>query len=112
MLVTYAVPIDSNLQQVNFGLGITSTKNIEKKNPSIRVGGIIKNQKKSTMKFTNGREIEYKRVAALNKEGKCYFCEGQGHRANTCPKKFKITIDKAEDNFYIVNKKIVDNMLR
>ena len=43
--------------------GIASTKNGEKNTPSIGVGGPIKNQKKSTMKFTNGGEIDYKRVA-------------------------------------------------
>jgi hypothetical protein len=32
---------------------------------SIGLGGPIKNQKKSTMKFTNGRKIDYKRVEAL-----------------------------------------------
>jgi hypothetical protein len=51
------------------------------------------------MKFTNGREIDYKRVAALKKEGECYFCEENSHRANTCPKKSNSTIDKAEKNF-------------
>ena len=59
-LVTYAV--DSNLQQVKYGLGIASTKNIERKNPSIGIGGPVKNQKKYTMKFTNGREIDYKEL--------------------------------------------------
>ena len=41
------------------------------------------------MKLFNGREVDYKRIAALKKEGKCYFCEEKGHRANDCPKKHK-----------------------
>lgn len=98
-LVTYAVSVDANLQQVKAGLGIATTKNGEKKTPSIGVGGPIRNQKKSTMKFTNGREIDYKRVAALKKEGKCYFCEEKGHRVNTCPKKSNSTSDKVEKDF-------------
>ena len=51
------------------------------------------------MKFTNGREIDYKRVATLKKEDKCYFCEEKGHRANTWPKKSNSTSDKVEKNF-------------
>lgn len=35
--------------------------------PSIGLGGSIKNEKKSTMKFTNGREIDHKIIAALKK---------------------------------------------
>ena len=80
-------------------MGIANAENGEKMTPSIGVGGPIKNQKKSTMKFTNGREIDCKRVAALKKEGKCYFCEENGHRANTCPKKSNSTSDKVEKNF-------------
>ena len=66
-LVTNVISVDSNLQQVKYGLGIASIKNGEKKTPSIRIGGPIKNQKKSIMKFTNDREIDYKRVVALKK---------------------------------------------
>ena len=51
------------------------------------------------MKFTNGRDIEYKRVASLKKEEKCYFCEEKGHRTTICPKKSNYTIDKAEKEF-------------
>ena len=94
-----SVSVDSNLQQVKAGLGIATTKNGEKKTRSIGVGGPIKNQKKSTMKFTNGREIDFKRVATLKKEGKCYFCEEKGHRANACPKKTISTSDKVEKDF-------------
>ena len=43
--------------------------------------------KNSTMKFSNGREVDYKRIAALKNERKCYFCEEKGHRANDCLKK-------------------------
>ena len=46
-LITYVISVDSNFQQVHYGLGIASTKNIEKKFSSIRVVGPIKNQKKS-----------------------------------------------------------------
>ena len=61
---------------------------IEKKvHNSMGVGGPIKAQKKSTMKFSNGREVDYKRIATLKKEGKCYFYEEKGYRANNCPKK-------------------------
>ena len=98
-LVTYAISIDSNLQQVKAGLGIANAKNGEKMTSSIGVGGPIKNKKKSIMKFTNGREIDYKRVATLKKEGKCYFCEEKGHRANACPKKTISTSDKVEKDF-------------
>ena len=66
-LVTYVVPVDSNLQEIKAGLGIANAKNGEKNIPSIGVGGPIKNQNKSTMKFTNYREINYKIVAALKK---------------------------------------------
>ena len=72
---------------------------VRQKNPSIGLGGPIKNQKKSIMKFGNGRRIDYKRVAAIKKEGKCYFCEEQVHRANTCPKKSNSTSDKAGKDF-------------
>jgi hypothetical protein len=41
----------------------------------IGVNGPIKNQKKSTVKFTNGRKTKYKRVAILKKESKCHFYE-------------------------------------
>ena len=41
------------------------------------------------MKFSNDRKIEYKKVGTLKREGKCYFCEEKGHRANNCPKKNK-----------------------
>ena len=54
---------------------------------SMGVGGPIKALKKSTMKFSNGKEVDYKRIVALKKEGKCHFCEEKGHRANDCPKK-------------------------
>jgi hypothetical protein len=37
------------------------------------------------MKFSNGREIDYKKVGALKREGKSYFCEEKGHRANDFP---------------------------
>ena len=98
-LVTHVVSVDPNLQQVKAGLGFATTKNGEKKTLSLGVGGPLKNHKKSTMKFTNGREIDYKRVAALKKEGKCYFCEENGHRANTCPKKSNSTTDKVKNGF-------------
>jgi hypothetical protein len=71
----------------------------KKKTPSIGVGGPNKNQEKSTMRFTNGRGVDYKRVATLKKEGKCYFCEEKGHRANACPKKTNSTSDKVEKDF-------------
>jgi hypothetical protein len=80
-------------------LGIATTNNGEKNTPSIGVGGPINNQTKSTMKCTKGREIDYKRVATFKKEGKCYFCEEEGHRANTCPKKSNSTSDKVEKDF-------------
>ena len=74
-LVAYVVFVDSHFQQVKVGLGIASIENGEKNTLSVGVRGPIKNQKKSTMKFTNGREIDYKKVAASKIEGKCYFCE-------------------------------------
>ena len=97
-LVTYAILVDSNLQEVKSRLGIASIKNSEKKTP-IGVSGLIKNKKKSILKFTNGRENDYKRVATLKKEEKYYFCEEKGHRANTCPKKSNSIINKAEKDF-------------
>ena len=49
------------------------------KTPSIGVGGPINNHGRSIiMKFTNNREIDYKKVLALKKKGKCYFCEEKG----------------------------------
>ena len=51
------------------------------------------------MKFIDGREIDYKRITTLKKEGKCYFYEENGQSANTCPKKSNSTIDKAEKDF-------------
>ena len=58
-LITYVVFVDANLQQMK---GLTFEK-MEKKVPnSIGVGGPIKAQKKSTMKFSNGREVDYKEL--------------------------------------------------
>ena len=50
------------------------------------------------MKFSNGREVDYKRITALKKEEKCYFCKEKGHRANDCRKKHKKSngFDKVE----------------
>ena len=54
-------------------LGIASIKNSEKNTPSLGVSGPIKNKKNFTMRLTNGRDIDYKRVAALKKEGNANF---------------------------------------
>ena len=80
-------------------MGIAYTKNGEEKPPSIEIGGPIKNQKKSTMKFTNGREIDHNRVATLKKERICYFCEEKDHKITTCLKLFNFTSDKVEKYF-------------
>jgi NifB/MoaA-like Fe-S oxidoreductase len=88
-LVTHVVSIDANLQQMKSSFDILPNKINESKKSSIAKessGGPIRTQK-STMKFSNGREIDYKKVGALKREGKCYSCEEKGHRANDCFKK-------------------------
>ena len=40
---------------------------------------------KPRMQFSNGRELDREHVLALKKSGRCYFCEGVGHRAFDCP---------------------------
>jgi hypothetical protein len=98
-LVTYAVSIDANLQQVRASLGEAPNKSIEKKNPTTKegAGGPIKAKKKSLIKFDDGREIDYKKVASLKKEGKCYYCEEKGHRASNCPKNAKKSSGEKKD---------------
>ena len=50
-LVTYAVFVDFNLQQVKSRLGVAFTKNGEKNTPCIGIDGLIKNKKKPTMRL-------------------------------------------------------------
>jgi len=65
-LVTFAISINANFEQVRALLGEAYDKSIEKKNSTTKegAGGPIRAKKKVLIKFHDGRGINYKKIAS------------------------------------------------
>ena len=69
------------------GKPIQTSGGFGKGQPS-RVGGPMRT--KNLAKVKNDHGSDYKRVARLKREGRCYTCEEEGHMSINCPKKKQV----------------------